>query len=319
MANACTIDDLTIAIGTLGDFGLLRQCLDSIYAEDAPQLRYQVCVVYNGPRDDGATERIRTTYPQVRLIERAGPLGYAQAYNLALERCGSRYVLLLDEDTIVKKGTLARMVLFMDAHPEVGMAGCRTLNADGSFQRSYGLVPSFRTELVSAFVPDGFWPARLYRDTSRVRDVEWLNGSFMLVRRDTMQAVGVMDERYTTVVEPDWCYRIRRGGWRVVYVPDAEIIHIGGQHSINAKGTTKDYVKLVRYHAHRYYFFRKHYGPLSVHFLRPIMIVGAGLRLFYYGVLYLCCDGSGRQVAAARLRTFWEVIKLSLGRKPDVA
>ena len=92
----------------------------------------------------------------------------------------ARYVLVLDDDTLVAKGTLEGKDRFMDEHPQVGMSGCETRNADGSYQRSFGLVPSLRTEFATALGPEGFWPESLYRDVSKLRDVEWLKGSFML-------------------------------------------------------------------------------------------------------------------------------------------
>ena len=179
------MDDLTISIGTLDNYPVLERCLRSIYEEDAPWLTYRVWVVYNGSGDDDTIpNRIETFFPQVTLVRKSGPLGYCATHNLVLSQCESRYVLILDDDTIVPRGTLARMVAFMDAHPAVGMAGCKTLNPDGGFQKTYGLLPSLRTELLNVLRPDSFWPDRLYEDTLTVREVEWLNGSFMLARSE---------------------------------------------------------------------------------------------------------------------------------------
>jgi len=81
----------------------------------------------------------------------------------------------------------------------------------------------------------------------------------MLVRRQALDEVGPLDEHYYTYVcESDWCHRLRSAGWRIMYVPGAEIVHVGAEHSINNKLTVTNAANLVRYHANRYYFFRKH-------------------------------------------------------------
>jgi GT2 family glycosyltransferase len=308
--------DVAISIGSLGDFEVLKRCLESLAGNATPALRYEIWVVYNGPGGDGTVERIRASFPEVRLIVEPGPLGYCATHNLVLRQCHARYVLILDDDTIVARGALPRMIRFMDAHPDVGMSGCRTLNPDGSFQVTYGLYPSFRTELRNIFIADSFWPAHLYRDPGRMRDVDWLNGSFMLVRSAAIQQVGILDERYYTVVcEPDWCYRIRKAGWRVVYVPDAEIVHVGNLYSRKNKLTARNHATLVRYHVNRYYFFRKHYGAWAAEVLRPVMIAGSALRLVLYGLRFLRSRGAD-EAAGVRVRTFGEVLKLSLGRAP---
>jgi hypothetical protein len=87
------------------------------------------------------------------------------------------------------------------------------------------------------------------------------NGSFMMVPRRILSEVGILDEHYyTSVCEPDWCHRIRKAGWRVMYVPFAQIVHLGGEHSINSKQTSRNALHFVRYHANRYYFFKQHHG-----------------------------------------------------------
>jgi GT2 family glycosyltransferase len=313
------MDDLNISIGNLGNYGPLERCLRSIYAEDEPGFRCTVTIVYNAPAGVDDTYRlIERDFPQVKLIRRPGPLGYCATHNLVLNEGNSRYVLVLDDDTIVPKGTLPGIVAFMDRHPDVGMAGCKTLNADGSFQKTFGLVPTLRSELVNAFRPDSFWPARLYEDLSSMRDVQWLNASFMLVRREALQVVGGFDEYYYTYVcESDWCFRMRKGGFRVVYLPDVEIIHVGGEHSINNKMTVTNRLNLVRYHVNRFYFFRKHYGAVHTVLLRPIILAGSVARAVLYAGLYVL-KPELRDVARTKLMVYGDVVRLCLSPRPHV-
>lgn len=310
------LPDLVISIGTLGRVELLERCLATVYEEDDPTLRFEVWVVYNGSEDPAIVERIRTRLPRVRLIVRRGPLGYCGTHNLVLDEAPGRYVLVLDDDTLVPKGLLPAMVRFMDANPRVGLAGCRTLNADGSHQPSFGLVPTLAAELANVLRPDAFWHPELYREPEAVQDVEWLNGSFMLVRRETLLEVGGLDEHYYTYVcEADWAERIRRAGWRVTYVGTVSIVHEGGEHSINNKLTVTNAANVVRYHANRFYFFRKHHGPATVWALRPLMLAGSALRLVFY-LPWLRGDAGRRAVGRAKIYAFWRVIRLSLGRRP---
>lgn len=310
--------DLIISIGTLGDHTVLERCLNTVFEEDDPALNLEVWVVFNGQDEQPVVEMLSRAFPQVRLILRRGPLGYCKTHNLVLEHADSRYILVLDDDTLLPKGTLAGMVRFMDEHPNVGLAGCETRNEDGSYQRSFGLVPSLSTELATALKPDSFWPDRIYQNLSQTKDVEWLNGSFMLARGRTVKEVGGLDEHYYTYVcEPDWAFRIHRAGWRVVYVPDFHIIHWGGEHSINNKLNVTKCVNLVRYHVNRFYFFKQHYGPISQLLLRPLMAVGSLLRLGLYSFKFVF-DRDLRPVAAVRIRAFLWVLRLCVSPRPHV-
>lgn len=310
--------DLVISIGSLGNHEVLAQCLRTVFDEDCAGFGYEVWVVFNGHDERPLVEMLERDFPAVRLfVSRGGPLGYCRTQNVVLERARSRYVLILDDDTLVPKGTLSGMVRFMDEHPDAGMAGCETRNADGSYQRTFGLAPSLRTELATALGPEGYWPDWLYRDVSHVRDVEWLNGSFMLVRRQTVDDVGVLDEHYYTYVcEPDWAFRMRRAGWRVVYVPDFHIVHWGGEHSINNKLTATNHVNLVRYHVNRIYFFRKHYGIAARIAHRFLMLFGCLLRSGLYAI-HIVTKPERRPACIAKLRAFVWVFRLAFSAQPD--
>jgi GT2 family glycosyltransferase len=306
--------DLIISIGTLGNYQILEQCLQSVLRQSTSSLNYQAWIIFNGSVDDGFTERIEKEFPQVTLIKRIGPLGYCATHNLVLNNACARYILLLDDDTIVPDGTLTTMVAFMDANPTVGIAGCKTLNPDGTFQKSYGMLPSLRTELAAAFLPAAFWPHHLYRNLLTPIEVEWLNGSFLLVRTSALQQVGGLDEHYYTYVcEPDWCFRFKRAGWKVMFAPQVAIVHFGGEHSIIT--TDKKYVNIIRYYTNRYYFFHRHYGCASLFLLRPIMIIGALLRIGYFLPKFFFTT-SDQTLARTRLRALLKIIRLSLSRKP---
>jgi GT2 family glycosyltransferase len=309
--------DLTISIATLGRYPGLANCLRSLYQEDDRRLKFVVCIIYNGPGGDGICERIRSEFPLARLIERTGPLGFCAPHNMVLRQARSRYVLVLDDDTVIPRGTLPRMIAFMDGEPRAGMAGCKTLNPDASFQPTFGRHPSLGSEFAGIFGAYSPMPKWLYRDLSLPRDVDWLHGSFMLVRAEALAAAGAFDERYYTYIcEYDWCYRIRLAGWRVMYVPDAEIIHVGGDHSINTSGTeAKSYSRIVHSYVNRFYFFDKHYGFWQALVLRPIVALQAIARLVFFSIAGHIRPGFG-PIAKTRKRAFWRILRLCFSAEP---
>ena len=203
----------------------------------------------------------------------------------------------------------------MDAHRDVGIAGCRTLNLDGSYQKSTGLMFSLRTEISNVLRPRAFWRDGIDETVTTWKSVDWVNGAFLMVRADVIDQVGGFDEYFHVLVhEPDWCLQISRAGWKVAYVPEAEVVHIGNAHSVAR--AVKSYKILVRYHVNRYYFFRKHYGSAAVQALRPIMSLGALFRLMNYcGVWLLSPDR--RPEAGPKVQAFWKVILLGAAVRPD--
>jgi GT2 family glycosyltransferase len=303
------IDDLTISIGTFDNYEVLEKCLRSIFDNNS-QLKYKVFVVDNDSMDDSAA-KIENAFPQAILIRKKAKLGFCGTHNLVISKSQSRYVLILDDDTVILPGTLEKMVAFMDSHMEVGMAGCRTLNPDGTFQKSFGVIPSLKTQFMETFRLSDYWPEELYSKVNTVKEVEWVNGPFMLVRSEVLKEVGAFDEYYYTIVcEADWCYRIRKAGWKVVYVPEAEIIHEGALIT-----ESKDILTQMRFYVNVYYFFHKHYSWLSSLMLRPVMMFRAVSRMACFLVL------SGlrsdiKEESRKRSRLAWEVMKLSLSPVP---
>jgi GT2 family glycosyltransferase len=308
--------DLVISIGTIDRYDMLANCLRSIYGDETLDLQVKVVIVINGAPDETMAQRIKENFPACAILQHPSPLGFCRMHNLVMSQSQSRYVLLLDDDTILSKGSLKRMISFMDQNPRVGIASCRTVHPDGEFQKTYGLMPTVKTEFLNAIKVSSFWPDALYDDSPTPKDVDWLNGHFMLVRSDVIAKVGGLDDYYYTYVcEPDWCYRIRKAGWRVVYVPDITIIHACGSHSIYTR--SRKYIDIVRAHVNRYYFFHKHYSAVECFLLRPIMVIGGLIRVAYYSVLYVS-NADARQEATTRIKGFWGVVRLSCMSQPFV-
>lgn len=308
-------EDVTVLIANLGRLENLLPCLRSLFAAAAGNTSCRVIVGFNFQGDSDSPRTLARVFPQVEQLRAPTKLGYCRAYNQLMTRSAGRYVLLLDDDTILGARAIEVMVHFMDAHRDVGIAGCRTVNQDGSYQKTTGLISTMAREIKNVFRPAAFWRDGIDENVAAWTTVEWLNSHFLMVRAEVIWQVGMLDEYfYTSVLEADWCLRIRKAGWTVAYVPQAEVMHIGGPHSVQPGA--KSYKNLVRSHINRYYFFRKHYGSPALQALRPIMSLGAMLRLLNYSAVWLLSPRR-RPEAGAKLAAYWKVMLLGLAARPD--
>lgn len=203
-------------------------------------LDHEIFVVDNNSMD-GSAEFVRQRFPAVRLIALNENLGFARANNLAMALASGRFLCLINPDTIVQEDTFTTLLAFFDKHPEAGLLGCKILNPDGTLQLA--CRRSFPTPWVAFSKIIGlaalFPRSRLFGrynltflDENEVSEVEAISGSFMLVRRDAVEQVGMLDESFFMYGEDlDWCFRIRSAGWKVCYVPTTQIIHFKGESS----------------------------------------------------------------------------------------
>jgi GT2 family glycosyltransferase len=308
-------EDLTVLIANLGQLENLRSCLKSIFDAASGETSLRVIVGFNFEGESDAPRALAGDFPQVEQLRAPVKLGYCRAYNQLMARSTGRYVLLLDDDTILRAGTIDGMVRFMDAHPEVGIAGCRTTKPDGSYQKSTGLMYSMGTEIINIVRPAAFWNDGIDESVTTWKSVGWLNGHFLMVRARAIEEAGVLDEYfYTFQCEADWCLRIHRAGWKVAYVPDFEVMHIGGV--ISGMSNVKSYRNLVLSHINRYYFIRKHYGNAAVYLFRLIMSVGAMLRLLNYTVVWLVSPDR-RPEAGPKVKGYWKTMLLGTAAHPE--
>ena len=227
--------DLSIIIVSWNVCQYLAACIESII-ENQGGLNIEVIVVDNNS-DDDSTSMIRMLYPWVNLIVNEENVGFAAANNVGLAHACGRFLLLLNPDTELREGCLEKTIQHLDQHAELGVVGCRVFRRDGQQQSTMFLLPRMRDVLVNAFVPNAY--RRRFRFLGRSRyleadlelqhEVEVIAGCFMLLRRETYQQTGGMDEGYFMYgEEAEWCHRIGRKGWKVGYYPGADILHHGG-------------------------------------------------------------------------------------------
>ncbi len=246
---------------------LLRRCVYSVLHSS---VLVEVIVVDNGS-GDGSVYRLRSVIRDDRLhiIENFANLGFAKASNIGIEEARGEFILLLNPDCIIEMDTLARMVEAMQACSGVGMAGCLIRNRDGSEQAGCRrMVPTPARSLVRMLHLDRIFPFLKEKGVllhmtplpDAPVDVEAISGAFMLVRRVAMEEVGLLDAGYFLHCEDlDWCMRFRAHGWRILFVPDVEILHEKG-------GCSSARPVRVEWHKHRgmvrfYHKFFRHQYP----------------------------------------------------------
>lgn len=226
--------DVSVLIVSWNTRDLLVLCIESVFSSTRA-VSLEVIVVDNAS-SDGSPEAVRQRFPEVNLLPNPDNRGFAAANNQGIHVARGRYVLLLNSDTILLERCLDKMVAFADAQPRAGAVGCRVLNPDRTVQPSCMTFPCLLNLAVLSMCLHRVLPrSRLFGRPQmtwwtydEIREVEYIKGCFLLVRREAVKEVGLLDERfYMFGEEADWCCRMRKASWRVVFSPCGEIIHYG--------------------------------------------------------------------------------------------
>ena len=277
--------DLSVIVVNWNTRDLLAQCLESIYA-NPPAGEFEIIVVDNASAD-GSAAMVRERFSSVTLIENQHNPGFAAANNQAIERALGGYLLLLNPDTVVMSDALDALVRFMDNYPAAGAAGSMLLNSDSSLQLSCHPYPTIGRELWRLLHLDYLYPLGAYPmekwPTDRPRMVDTVRGASLLVRKEVIEQVGLLDETFFMYSEEvDWCARINDGGWRIYWVPDSQIVHFGGQSTRQIP--TEMFLQLYRA---KLMYFRKHGGPFSGHLYKAVLLIASMFRVLFAPVAWL--------------------------------
>ncbi len=264
--------DLSIIIVNWNTKQLLLDCLGSIYS-DIASLTYDVYVVDNASTD-GSVEAVKQHYPQVKLYVNKKNEGFARANNRILPYITSRYVLLLNSDTQIIKGSIEALVDFMDNNPEAGISAPQYLNEDASKQNSFENFPSLSSELLNKSLLKIIFPKKYPSKRKffhRPLAVDSVIGACMMVRTKAMAKVGYLDEDYFFFLEEtDLCYRMWKAGYSVFHLPQIQIYHL--------QGASKNKVPAqawIEYYRSIYLFFKKNkslFSYISLRFFRPVKL-----------------------------------------------
>jgi GT2 family glycosyltransferase len=255
--------DLSIIIVNYNVKEFLQNLIYSIY-KATQKINYEIIIVDNAS-DDGSVEFLQEKFPNIKLIVNENNLGFSKANNIGLSIAMGKYILLLNPDTIVQEDTFERMINFFERTPDAGMAGCKILNPDGTLQlacrRSFpGPWTSFcKVTGLSNLFPGSRFFAKYnltYLDENQTYEVDAISGSFMMIRKETYEKVGKLDEQFFMYGEDlDWCYRVQNEGYKVYYVHDTQIIHYKGE---STKRSSIDETKIF-YNA-MHLFVKKHFA-----------------------------------------------------------
>ncbi|GAB4437064.1 MAG: glycosyltransferase family 2 protein [Anaerolineae bacterium] len=283
------MQDLGIVIVNWNTRDYLRACLESVFASDG--LSYRVVVVDNASTD-GSADMVRAAFPKAELIASAVNGGYPYGNNLGLRRLGfdggapsttlPRYALLLNPDTVVPPHALAAMAAFMDQHPKYGVAGPKLVLADGALdmacRRSFPSpeVSAYRMIGLSKLFPNSRRFGRYnmtFLDPNQETEVDSVVGAFMMVRREAIEAVGLLDEAFFMYGEDlDWAYRMRQAGWPAYYYPKVEVLHHKRAASRQSRRAQVEFYRAMLI------FYRKHYRAHTPWWLHQLVMAGLLLK-----------------------------------------
>ena len=255
---------VSVCIVTLNASKYLHHCLTLL--EQSQGAEVEQIIVVDNRSNDNTVKMIHEKHSSVTLIQNNRNEGYTIPMNRAMKETDSEYLLILNPDAFVKPKAVAALANFLDLHPEVGIAGPKVLNVDGTFQKSCrrGVarpwnVISYFTGLAERF-PDnskytGYHLSHL--DENILNEVDGVSGSCMMIRRNLIDKIDCFDERFFAYQEDsDYCFRAKAAGWKIYYVPEAEVIHDAGR----GGSAAYKYRSLFEWHRSYYLLYKKHFS-----------------------------------------------------------
>ena len=305
------MSDLSIIIVSWNVQTFLERCLRSIENQQ-DDLNIEVIVV-DSASTDGSAKMVKEEFPRVRLIECAENVGFPKGNNIGMKAASGRLLLLLNPDTELNDRALAILIGYLAQHEDVGVVGGQLLNSDGTVQSSRRRFPTVTTAIFEStwlqpFASDSVLK-RYYVDDvpfNATTEVDWLTGACLMTRRAVVEEVGLMDEAYFMYSEElDWCKRIKDAGWKIVYVPNAKVVHHTGKSSEQA--ITERHINFQRA---KLRYFRKFHGIITSSIIRITLLLNYLWQLFIEigkGIL-----GSKRPLRWQRARSYFRILRSGL-------
>jgi GT2 family glycosyltransferase len=276
------ITSIDIVIVNFNSTDHLLRCLASIY--DSPIGISAKIFVQDNASEDGV-DRVLSMFPKVLLTKNSSNMGFSRAVNKGLRQGSAPYILLLNPDSLIEGSFFEEIFHYMEEKPEVGVLGPKILNPDGSVQGSARAFPNFftglfgRSSLLSRWFPNNLFTRRNVLTGGELKgispvEVDWVSGACMVVRRKAVEAVGLMDEQFFMYWEDaDWCARMRRKGWKVIYFPEPRVLHYVG-----ASSSMRVFRSIADFHKSAYKLFYK-YSEGWMRALSPLVAVALASRL----------------------------------------
>lgn len=268
-------------------------------------------IIVDNKSADQTVAIIENQFPQAILVANSRNAGFAGGNNVALRRARGDLVLLINPDTVWRRGKLADAIQFLKRHPDVGALGCRLTLGDGSWQKSHGHRPGLVRELKEAlYLPRLFPRSRWMRgvfsyiDCAEPKSVDWISGAFFLSYRLLLDEVGFFDERYFMYYEDvDLSTKIQNTGKKIYYYPDVEITHL------------QRWPSLIDFGESPYIYFDKFFGRKSARILRYILLVKTIIRVLIFLPLSIL---SGESTFRDKFRSYCRSLKFHLFEAPGI-
>lgn len=278
---------LSIIIITYNSEKLIGPCLDSIY-KTTKDLNYEVIIIDNASQDN-TVSFLQKNYPKINLTLNRQNVGFARAVNQGIKKAGGEFILLLNPDMRVLDKTINKSLAYLEKNSDVGILGCQFLYPNMKIQASFGNFPSLFTEFLQAtylykflpwgrFIPESVLSKKRFK---KIQEVDWLSGSYMLMRQKVFEKIGLFDENFFMYLEDvDFCFRAKEAGFKVVYFPKVQVIHY------HMASTKKDPSKaIINELKGLIYYFQKY--KKNIRFLKFLICLKLYLQLFRYKLVSL--------------------------------
>lgn len=287
---------LAVAIVSYRDKDNLAACLDSVIkTAGVPSIKI---IVFDNNSKDGTVEMVRSTFPQVTLIESPANVGLTKGLNACIRSARADYILALDSDTIVTNGAIASLTAFMQAHPDMGAVGGRLYYLNGTLQETARTFPTIsnaifgRHTFLGRLFPNH--PSRIrylmakFQNSEEWFEADYVSAACLLTTKAAWQAIGGFDENFFVYwCDADFCFRIRRAGYKIACVPGARVFHCEQFHP----GRKKSHRMIVDFHRGAYRFYTKSYFAWRSHPMRLIAWLGLTARMRWLLMLNACKSG----------------------------
>ncbi len=301
--------DCSIIIVSWNVADYVAACLASITSS---RFELEIIVVDSASQDD-TVARVRRDFPHVRVMPQTQNVGYTRGNNIGLAAASGRHLLLLNPDTEIVGDALTPLIAYLDAHPNVGIIGPHTLNTDHTTQSTRRRFPTIPLAFLESTWLQPLAPKALLAHyyvsdlpDDGVYEVDWVQGSALMMRREVYAQIGGMDENYVMFFEElDLCKRARNAGWRVVYDGEAQIVHHGGKSTDQVAAR-----KHIYFQESKLRYFRKYHGPAVALLLRAFLLLSYMSQMVIEGLKGLI--GSKRAIRVSRVQAYWQVLRSGL-------
>jgi GT2 family glycosyltransferase len=310
--------DISICILTHSQPELLPQCVARCLAEIERSGSAGEVILIDNASTDGSPQAVAARFPEVRLLRNEENLSFSAANNKGIRASRGHCVLILNDDALLRPGSLSLMLREVESDPGIGAVGPKLVNPDGSLQRDFTnrRFPHLLNCLAAAFLLDARlnsyeWGSRIFglnRDLEHTGQAEHLAGACLLVRREALEAVGLFDEQFRFWFEDvDLCYGLRKAGWKIIYLSEAQVTHFGSA----TIGRTEEAQRAIIFFRSQMCFLKKHWTGPKYLFVRLLSAFAFLLQVCLV-LLKVRSPGLNRQERRLWINIYLPVVRLLL-------